>query len=394
MNTQKLIERSLASLTLATLAVYVLACGTAFSPDDSKIIYPAFDPKTGDVGAWMYDRQTLKSEPLFIPSRLRDPGGKERQGMPLRPIWLPDGKDVAILWPGYSDNDDDVLNIVVLPAGGKGRVRMLNIPGVTDAINRLMFPPAAVNGGLFFGAESNLVVRVDLESGQTSARHIDGVADEFNILGPASPGTGLFYYTENKEEGFVAGTLDPDTMKVQPRWRIKDAVYDEVLALAVSPDGKQFVMVAEGGGKRGLHVAQVGQATRTLPLDLPEKSVAVGMGTLAPKQEVFYATYAEQPVEGKPANVGLLEISLKDGALRRTPLFSNIKLNQKDGMAAFQVDVSHDGTTAAICTTMLSVVKDTMVQPDASALYLVDLSSAERKVTKVAIPIPEVLSKR
>jgi len=380
-------------LTVAILAAYVLACGTAFSPDDTRIVYPAFDPKTGDVGAWMYDRQTLQSEPVFIPSRLRDAGGAERQLMPLRPIWLPDGKDLAILWPGYSDNDDDVLNIAVLPASGKGRVRLMNIPGVEDAINRLLFPPAVKNGALFFAAETNLVVRVNLETGQTSARNIQGVDEDFNLLGPASPGSGVFYYTEDGEEGLVGGTLDTETMKVQPRWRLAEEAYEDLNALAVSPDGNTLVILTKKGGQRALHVA-TGGSTRTLPLNLPTKSIAVGMGTLAPKEPVLYVTYAEQPGGASPAQVGLLEISLKDGATRKTPLYENRRGQDDEQAAAFQVDVSHDGKTAAVCTTMLRVMKDHLPDPETSGLYLVDLAHPERKVTRVAIPVPDALSKR
>jgi hypothetical protein len=55
-----------------------------------------------------------------------------------------------------------------------------------------------------------------------------------------------------------------------------------------------------------------------------------------------------------------------------------------------QVDVSHDGKTLAAASTYLQMSSGSKVQrrlkPEDVALYFIDLSRPDRKVTKVPIP--------
>jgi len=43
---------------LVALLCYVLACGPAFSPDDSQVLYPSNDPASGHTVMAVYDRRT------------------------------------------------------------------------------------------------------------------------------------------------------------------------------------------------------------------------------------------------------------------------------------------------------------------------------------------------
>ena len=52
----------LAGIGVASLLVYVLACSTAFSPDDRQVLYPSFDPQSGALSIALYDRNTGRSE--------------------------------------------------------------------------------------------------------------------------------------------------------------------------------------------------------------------------------------------------------------------------------------------------------------------------------------------
>lgn len=57
---------ALALVGLAALTIYILAC-TSFSPDDTKVLYPALDPVSGNVGMAVYDRETHRSDLAFVP---------------------------------------------------------------------------------------------------------------------------------------------------------------------------------------------------------------------------------------------------------------------------------------------------------------------------------------
>ena len=56
----------LAMIALGALTLYILAC-TSFSPDDTKVLYPAFDD-SGAIGMAVYDREARRSEMLLCPS--------------------------------------------------------------------------------------------------------------------------------------------------------------------------------------------------------------------------------------------------------------------------------------------------------------------------------------
>jgi hypothetical protein len=53
----------------------------------------------------------------------------------------------------------------------------------------------------------------------------------------------------------------------------------------------------------------------------------------------------------------------------------------------FQAAISHDGKTAAVSSTYLACTEKEF-KPADCALFLVDLSDAKWKVTKVPIPLP------
>ena len=75
-----------------------------------------------------------------------------------------------------------------------------------------------------------------------------------------------------------------------------------------------------------------------------------------------------------------------DGPARETLLVPACQLNDEhsDGFL-FQVGLSHDGKTAAVASTYVASASK-QFKPEDCALFLVDLSDPNRKVTKVPIP--------
>jgi hypothetical protein len=87
------------------------------------------------------------------------------------------------------------------------------------------------------------------------------------------------------------------------------------------------------------------------------------------------------------ASFGLLEIPLESGPLRDTVLIRDAEVERDMAPACFQIDVSHDGRTAAVSSAYLACLNDDF-RPEDCALFLVDLTDPKRKVTKVSIPMP------
>jgi predicted acyl esterase len=87
--------------------------------------------------------------------------------------------------------------------------------------------------------------------------------------------------------------------------------------------------------------------------------------------------------------LGVLEIPADGGAGRQIPLF-RVTGKEDSDVSTLQVDVSHDGKTLAAASTYLQRSSGSKAQqrlkPEDVALYFIDLSRPDRKITKVPIP--------
>jgi len=86
--------------------------------------------------------------------------------------------------------------------------------------------------------------------------------------------------------------------------------------------------------------------------------------------------------------LGVAEITVKTGAIRVTPLF-HVRLKNMDTDILplfFQVALSPDGKTIAAAPTYLW---EQLEDEKDRALHLVDLTSPDRKVTKIPVPVPQ-----
>jgi hypothetical protein len=383
MKTTKLPELVLTLLGLTALCAYVLAC-TSFSPDDSQVLLPAFEGKTGDIGASLYNRQTKQLEPIFVVSRFQEPGGGERQPVFLRPQWMPDGKRILVAWPGYSDNEDDVMNVALLSQGSKAPTRFLAIPGIEDARQHLM-PPLAVTGNrLYLPGSPNLVIRINLETGESATNTVNVTE---TVLLPSPAGDVIYYFGKSAESGLVVGRLDPDALTTSVLWKIPAESAGDKFTFAVSSDGKRFALLQLKRDKIQLQLYKGPERDKTLTIPLGDENFSIGIPSFAPGQDVIYASYASEK-GGSKVIYGLLEISLQDGSMRRQPLARGPGEKDEGGLASFTANISHDGKTAALCSTYLAADPERELKSEDCALFLVDLSKPDRPVTKVPLPLP------
>jgi hypothetical protein len=366
----------LALAALTALTVYVLACGTSFSPDDSKVLYSTINAKTGATGVAVYDRTTGKSELLFGPTHLEGDGLKTAPQI-LRPQWISNGHGVLVGWPGK-----DGLNLTVLPAGGPGPIRLYSLPDQDKN-----FSPLPVAGTcLFLIGQSNTLVRLDLASG--AVRRTPGLP-EMTLL-PTPRGDQLLYLAESGEGDTAStevGLLNPETFGRTPLHHLKGAeLKAEDGFCALSREGKRLALCAKVDDKWVLRVMDNGQPFRTVPLALEASAVKFGNAQFGPGGEVVYASFLQTGDETN--SLGILEIPINGGPIRRTTLIGDLGKVSKESALYLEPEVSHDGKTLAVASTYLAFDEHPSLKAEDCALFLVNLTDPQRRVTKVPIPLP------
>jgi hypothetical protein len=207
------------------------------------------------------------------------------------------------------------------------------------------------------------------------------------LLLPTQRGDRLLYLaqTNPKESRIECGTMDPDTFARTRLFEFQSEKFGEGGFFALSRDGKRLVYCAENAGKWVAHVLERGQPEKSLPLEAVGK-LNLGNLQFSPKSDVLYVSFMEQGANPTNTSFGFLEVPLGGGPVRRNILIANAGRQDDGGALYFQFDISHDGKALAVASTYLDI--DHPLKPEDSALFLVDLSGPNRKVTRVPIPLP------
>jgi hypothetical protein len=370
-------DAALTVVGFAAVLLYILACAS-FSPDDLKVLFPSNDPKTGGTVLAVYDRgaHTTRALLAFPPT-----SGDNNDGHMIRPAWTPDGSHVVALW---GDNDDE-FRITVLPISGKGPMRMLVVKDVKgDMASAILVPPPIVGSQLFSG-EDGQIRRVDLQSGAELVKKIEG---ELLLVGQHDR---IYYGRELSEEGkdtrVEVGLVDADTLALTPLFETTEAGGDPPF-FAVSRDGARVALAGEKDSVPEILVFERNQLRNTIPIGSKADDMKLGFFQWSRDGATLYGVFRTKVAETE-YQLGVLEIPAAGGTARRIPLFRVTGKEDSDVMT-LQVDVSHDGKTLAAASTYLqrsSASKEQRrLKPEDVALYFIDLSRPDRKITKVPIP--------
>jgi hypothetical protein len=370
-------DAALTAIGFAAVLLYILACAS-FSPDDSKVLFPSNDPKTGGTVLAVYDRgaHTTRTLLAFPP-----PSGDNNDGYLIRPAWTPDGSHVVALW---GDNDKE-FRITVLPISGKGPMRMLVVKDVKGDMPSAMLVPPPIVGSQLFSGEDGQIRRVDLQSGAELVKKFEG---DFLLMGQHDR---IYYGRELPEEGketrVEVGLVDADTLALTPLFETTEAGGDPPF-FAVSRDGARVALAREKDDVPQILVFEGNQLRNTIPIGSKADEMELGFFQWSRDGSTLYGVFRTKVVETE-YQLGVLEVPAAGGAARRIPLFRVTGKEDSDVMT-LQVDVSHDGKTLAAASTYLQMSSGSKVQrrlkPEDVALYFIDLSRPDRKVTKVPIP--------
>ena len=378
----------LALLGLASLWVYVLAC-TSFSPDDSKILYPTIDAKTGTIGVAVYDRKSRKSDLLFSPSS-QDIEKGTNQPVIVRSQWFGDGHSILVAWPftDASGNGSQAgLTFAVLPFKRPGPTRLFMVPGLKDGAASLLFPLPLAGTSVFLTGESNSVLRLDLETGQMRC---EAGPPGLTLL-PTPSGERLFYVTRtNTINGAVeCGVFNPDTFVRQPLFQLESSKLDKDGAcFAFSRDAKRFAYCSGEKSLRVAHIVEAGKAEKSLPIGCSGAGLMLGNLQFSPMGDILYASFMDPGPGRTNASFGFIEIPVNGGPEKQTTLITGAGNWDEGSSLNFQFDVSHDGKTLAVASTYLAYAPP--LKANDCALFLVNLAVSPHKVTKVPIPLPFV----
>ena len=369
----------LALVGLAALTVYILACTTSFSPDDTKVVYPAFDGPSGRLGVAVYYRETGRAETLFLPVDLNGGNTNELKMPVLRPQWLADGRRVLVAWS--TDRD---LAFALVPCGVSGAVKLFfGLPNGGDPGASLMFPVPVVGERAFVVESEKAILRVDLKSGEMVRHEFQG--DKSGLSLWADPADKDVFYLEGKENG-VFGRLNPRSFEQTPLISFTNKMTDGSF-FACDERGRRVAFVEEAKPETRVVVLENGKAVFTRPLDVPGGKLTFGNGVFSRKGDALLGGYHFIPEGQTNSSFGLFELPLNRDPIRLTTLIAAV--HTTDGSAAFyfQIGISHDGKTAAGSSAYLACAAQDFKAEDC-ALFFVDLRDAKRKVTKVSIPLP------
>jgi hypothetical protein len=378
---------ALALVGMVALSIYILACAS-FSPDDRKILYPAFDPPSGAIGLAVYDRQARGSEMLFVPvSYQTNATNVVTAPCILRAEWLANGRDIVVAYSSGQDSGDSAgLDVALIPWGARKPIKLFRLPPIEEAAE-FFLPPLCVAGErVFLRASNKAVARLDLRTGAFTSHDYEDSQGKWSLY-PAPDGAGVFYFEpgDNPEGKTAFGRLNLDDFSRTPSMVFTNQIRDQSV-VAYDKTGRILALLSGGKQTNDLLVLRDGRPIFARSLIAQSQKRNFGNAILAANGKGLWATF--QQTKGTNAmSYGLIHIPFSDAPPRELVLINEAPVEDEPSAFYFQAAISHDGKTAAIPSTYLACTEKEF-KPADCALFLVDLNDANWKVTKVPIPMP------
>lgn len=377
MKTNPPLKAWLSFAALASLAVYILACGTSFSPDDSKVLYTTINPKSGASAIAVYDRGTRTSRTMFEPMKVIA-NKPDEKALILRPQWTADGRSIVT---ALAPSENHGLVITVCPVEGDKPVRSLLLPDVEKGLEKIQACLPIAGNSVFFGIESDKFVRVDLETGdQLVTNGLPGMQ-----FFPTARRDAIVYTAclDEEKKKVEIGIMNAATFARKMLFQVSDVSDKEPLFFALSRDGSMLALPGKDtNGNSICHIFRNGEAERLLAVATTNEDFSLGNAAFLPDGKTICFAYASQRESETNRAYGIIEIPVDGSKPRRTPLLRGPK---DDQVGSFQIDLSNDGRTVAVASTYICA--DNAPDPRDCALYLVDLTDPERRITRVPVPV-------
>jgi hypothetical protein len=382
------------------LVLYILACRPSWSPDSSKILYPYWDPNTKEAGVALFDRKSKTTEKVYVWS---DATNSDDQV--IFPQWTADGtRGIFTLYT------KDSMQVVVHPLGSKKPAWLWTLPKSGDPI---VLPLPEVQGNLYAYGDT-FISRLNLATGESTlhemkeAPNLMMYSDSDRVLyiwrhaaGEAltpvkreEPTTRTEKTNPQKQqpepanEIYEFGELDQKNLSFHPWFEVSErdrkalGIGDITGLLDIEPRSRQMVMfadVADGNDQVLLLIGSKG-LERTLSPQISAEKYKLGNPQWSRDGKTIYIPALIWSADEKTGKFVIDEVPAAGGAARLDAVLelSSDELDP-DFTTYVQMALSPDGKTIAVTTAHMKKHKN-------SGLYLVDLTGADRRVSKNSAP--------
>jgi hypothetical protein len=322
----------------------------------------------------IYDCKTKSNKYLSLPNL-----GIQEGGAP-RPQWSPDGKTIVIAFVGPDQNTKGA--VVVAPADAPERARLVAQFPMGD-LGTVAFPE--VDGKLYLGGER--LLRVDLTTGKIDERK-DKDGQQGYMLALSRKGIHVLHQRPNdpQKNDYVLGMVDAETLAIKPLLTLKQNDVGEIYPFAVSDDGSQMALSSKKEKEQKILLVAEGKVAKTITLKLGDGDDVLSSMEWSRDGKILYGTLLEKDPQTNQLTVKLCEVTGDSGRVRKSPIGS-VALKVQDFKSMGLVvrgALSPDGKTLAVSTTGLPGEENAKE----GALFLVDLTSPQRTVVRIAPPTP------
>jgi hypothetical protein len=373
----------LAVLGITALIVYVLACRPSFSPDGTKVIFPTRDGKTKGAAVVLYDLRKKSLETIFA----LPPMPKEDDAA-LAVQWLPDGKQVLI---------NGISFVAVLPLGSSNPTRFLPLDQKLDAgvlqmtppvIGKYQFIPSKTSvqikneKGETVSVDKPIVLRVNLETMEVQD-FPDGIEGNF-----VTRGNQLYYIAQAKigaDDAYELGRVDIEKITRIPIIQLKEKDYGEPSGyMTPNSTGNRIALTAKLEHDPRILLIRDDKLDTSIPVPEKDAEIQLGNAEWSLDERTVFVAFARDLGKDGLWQYGVLEVPLGGGKTREIPLFVG-KDGNNGGLVLLQIALSADGRRIAATSAFFGADKEN--KSGDHALYLIDLSSSKRDVTRIAIPL-------
>lgn len=379
---RRMLHVSLALAAIVGFGLFILACTgwLSWSPDGSQIVFGYYDPNAGDAGEYRIALYDLGSGKV----RALNPKVLSAQNASLVGQWKQDGSGLFI----FGETSDKTLSVMEVSASTGEVLHEVEVPLKDNNSAALLVPAVEAQGALYINVDP--FTRLDLVSSEIVQRHEND--DGFFVFSLGD--NRLLYLTpldDTKE--FEFGFLDPQTLASNLLYRIRNddpRLHDSKgfrAMIAPEPGGSRIAISSMREKKDDIVICNETGIQKVLSPKLSFPSFHIGNLQWSPDGKHLYGSVIS-PLREKFVQYSVAEIDVESGRSRVIPIAEVNTKGDSDFEKLFyvmlQVWISPDQHT--IATSTANVEKDAVADKD-RALYLIDMSQQNQKLTKIPAPI-------
>jgi hypothetical protein len=385
----------LSAVGILAWSVFILGClvgSVAWSPNGSKIAFSYYDPTAKEDGVMIYDRERNSLIPTYVAN------GSNDEGVYIQSQWDRTGSRLLIESCLTDKNGKDHFDLLALSTNPQRSVRHFTLPSDQE----LPMLPAPEKGPKLFLSGKQLVT-VNLDTGETQSD------DRFGELALYPAGDSILYRRDSSdktaEEKKVTrmefGIFDPDTSTLHSSFTILQTELEarginKLVGFAVRDTGFEFATVGQRSQGQDVIVLLNGNGIEHVlaPQLLVQEPFKLGSLAWGRNGNIYAATAIR--VDDEIAQFAIAEIPVAGGAARLVPI---ARVNWDIESSGFgdtfylteRIALSPDGRTLATST---AAVAEKEITADNRALFLIDLTGPNRKVTRIPISVAKTQARR